>query len=1292
MNVPALPARLFPGRRWVVVYALSCVLLLVTIGGRSIFLHSIGSSWHTLQKEVDSTLAVDIARRFETTLVRLQTEATRLLSTVDTAAISAGSPASHARLIESLLQPGQSSDFIIEIRNNRGGLAAYTGRPLNLRARDLPFNRDTVLLRPVGPYMFLIVHRIMRGGMRETVGTIDVAGVLSTTIPNSNRFADADSFVKDIERELGIDVNITPGAMSSFSLDGRYVTIPLSAKTGQVATASVLHTDPAAYRGKVARHFDLLSGFIGSVLLALSLLHGFILLRNRRSSLLATLLFIVWLWAVRAALLFLDLESIVLPEETLNPMYFASSFAFGLTRSIAGTMLTLITLCASLLMLLRLRFDRPGTHSVHLARIAGFVFMASAPLLLRGYLASLRSFVFDSSFNFDDIQSIFDRPMFWLILGNVFFLACALVCFLTIVFRITRSARSGPGRNTGTVLIPLVGAMIGVILFRFTTEEFLIPLSGYVVLIGCYLCFVFLLPDRLVQSPLRASFLLFICVWLLSTLSASAWIAGFSDEKRRSEIESISEEIVQPTDIWSRVLVEESLIQMHAVTSDRGAETDTSDDAEVRQAFSLWSESPLCRQSVNTALILSDPAGRVLSRFAVGIPPRVMHGPLVDSCLAMPDDSVREVSGLPEIGQRQYYSGSTLLGTGQTKMRCTVILEARDRTLPPQANTDILRNIPSRESLAPEDRLALCRYEDNRLVYASDPLIPKMHSLPPEVRKTLDETHRGTWGAIEGPGRRDAYFIPTQAGNASSVSCIAIGASDIFFRVYRAVRYALVFGALSLLGFGLTQVFRIRFLRRQRFSFKTILQVSFIAVAAIPVLLIWASAKTVVSENNRRFIEQQLRESVNSLHSGIVSLVSRPDSSRFAAEIDDNTCFRIASMTGKELTVYDGPILRASNRPELYLTGLLNPRLDPRAFASLAVLQQDFVTTEEHIGDFSYFVGSGAIRDDKGNLLAIISTPTLYEQWRIEEEYIRASAIIFLGTALVLVLVFLLSRAVAAQIARPVKAFTEATKDVAAGNFDRRVDTQGPMEMERLRDSFNIMTAQVQKSRRELAAAERELAWREMAKQVAHEIRNPLTPIKLAAQHLRRAYEDRVPEFDAILRKVTDTIIEQISTLSRISDEFSRFARMPKRSPIRVSVDEALTEAVHLFQHHEAITFSVAAPDVLPPILADREELLRVFINIIKNAAQAMHDEGTITIETAIRDTAIIVTIADTGMGIPPEMLPRVFEPNFSTRTEGMGLGLAIAKKIIDDMDGRISVESSVGSGTSIIITLPVAT
>jgi nitrogen fixation/metabolism regulation signal transduction histidine kinase len=345
----------------------------------------------------------------------------------------------------------------------------------------------------------------------------------------------------------------------------------------------------------------------------------------------------------------------------------------------------------------------------------------------------------------------------------------------------------------------------------------------------------------------------------------------------------------------------------------------------------------------------------------------------------------------------------------------------------------------------------------------------------------------------------------------------------------------------------------------------------------------------------------------------------------------------------------------------------------------------------ENIGSYQYIVGYRPLVSGSGRIVGIVAVPTLYRFEEVEEEISRRNALIFGVYAVMLFLIIIIATTVANRIAAPIHKLTLATKRVARGDMDVTVGVKNADgEIGELIRSFEAMTKELTRSREELVRAERELAWKEMAKQVAHEIKNPLTPMKLSMQHLRQTYRDKVANFGQVFDDVSRTVIEQIDTLSKIAGEFAHFARMPKPNLESVDINAVLRESIFLFDQDASVHFEMELEANLPPVKSDREELRRAFINIIRNGIHAMNNSGMMTIRSRGENQGVVVTIRDYGVGMSDDVKANLFQPNFSTKTDGMGLGLAITKKSIDDVGGSITVVSVVGEGTTVIITLPV--
>jgi nitrogen fixation/metabolism regulation signal transduction histidine kinase len=289
-----------------------------------------------------------------------------------------------------------------------------------------------------------------------------------------------------------------------------------------------------------------------------------------------------------------------------------------------------------------------------------------------------------------------------------------------------------------------------------------------------------------------------------------------------------------------------------------------------------------------------------------------------------------------------------------------------------------------------------------------------------------------------------------------------------------------------------------------------------------------------------------------------------------------------------------------------------------------------------------------------------------------------------------------MAAALSARVTRPLLRLVGFTESVARGNLDSRVSIKTKDEIAVLAEAFNRMTADLKETNRRLIQAEKDAAWREMARQVAHEIKNPLTPIMLSAQQIERALVDRRPDLETIVRDSVRSIVEQCESLREIAQNFASYAAFPKPKLARIGLAELVERVVAVFaaQQREGTKIeTVVAVEGGWAVRADVDAMRRVFLNLFNNAYEAMGGRGTITVKATVETLSAgcraRLAVTDTGKGIPEGDIPRLFEPYFSTRTGGTGLGLAICRKIVTEHGGSISVDSKVGAGTTFTITLP---
>jgi two-component system, NtrC family, nitrogen regulation sensor histidine kinase NtrY len=298
-----------------------------------------------------------------------------------------------------------------------------------------------------------------------------------------------------------------------------------------------------------------------------------------------------------------------------------------------------------------------------------------------------------------------------------------------------------------------------------------------------------------------------------------------------------------------------------------------------------------------------------------------------------------------------------------------------------------------------------------------------------------------------------------------------------------------------------------------------------------------------------------------------------------------------------------------------------------------------------------------------------------------------AAAALFIG--------LLVSFWISARITKPVEELAEGAREVASGRWDTRIDIRGSDEIGQLAEAFNRMTQTLAAQKERLVQTERVAAWRELARRLAHELRNPLFPMQITVENLQKSRKLDAKQFLEVFNESTATLKTELANLNMIVGRFSDFSKMPAPQFVRVNVNEALRNAVRLFepQFNEVgkptITPELFLTEPLPDIDADPDLLHRAFQNLVLNALDAMPAGGTLTLRTSERNGNVRIEVADTGKGLTPEECSRLFTPYYTTKSQGTGLGLAIVQSVVSDHHGTISVTSDEGRGTTFRIDLP---
>lgn len=401
----------------------------------------------------------------------------------------------------------------------------------------------------------------------------------------------------------------------------------------------------------------------------------------------------------------------------------------------------------------------------------------------------------------------------------------------------------------------------------------------------------------------------------------------------------------------------------------------------------------------------------------------------------------------------------------------------------------------------------------------------------------------------------------------------------------------------------------------------------------------------------------------------------------------------VSDIHGVDVNVYDlNGDLQVSSEANVYNKGVLSKKIDPKAYYHLSRLRQVQHVQDESIGNFSYLSIYSPVRDEQGQVYAYINIPYFTSKPELRQEISNFLVTIINLNAFIFLIAGLIALFITNRITNSFSIISDKMKEVNLGRHNEAIVWNRNDEIGELVQEYNKMVAKLGESASALAKSEREGAWREMARQVAHEIKNPLTPMKLSIQYLQKAINNNQPNVKELSASVANTLVEQIDHLSKIAADFSQFANIGNTNVSEFDLHDVLSSLKDLYATDGRIMFDWRPVNEQVMVNADKTQMNRLFTNLIANAVEACNGSDLCVIEVnEVKETGQVrISIKDNGEGIAPEMQDRIFVPNFTTKSSGTGLGLAMCKGIVEQAKGKIWFETTQGKGTTFYVELPV--
>jgi signal transduction histidine kinase len=489
------------------------------------------------------------------------------------------------------------------------------------------------------------------------------------------------------------------------------------------------------------------------------------------------------------------------------------------------------------------------------------------------------------------------------------------------------------------------------------------------------------------------------------------------------------------------------------------------------------------------------------------------------------------------------------------------------------------------------------------------------------------------------------------------------------------------------------KLFNLRFLnlrRRIHLSMLMVILVSFAIIGSVTILFFMNEYRT----NNAAKLQSSMQVAKQSVQD-YLKRENAFEADYLFDSVSRSTRFKyfinaIANDQKIDINIFDDRgTLFSTSQDEIYEKGLISRKIRPDAYYRLTREGKSLVIQQEQVAGLSYLSAYQPLRDEDGVTLGYISVPFFSSQKDIN--YQISNIVVTLIN--LYAFIFLVSGVITVIITRwLVGAYNIFTRQFENLNLQKNERLNWPYDDEigKLVQVYNRMVHKVEEQALMLARSERESAWREMARQVAHEIKNPLTPMKLNIQYLQQAIRNNNPNIRQLADRVSESVIEQIDNLSYIASEFSNFAKMPEAHPEDIDLCALLENAAELYRNVPELDFEISRPAESVWVYADRSQLIRVFTNLLENAKQAIPEDrrGAIRVGVELEGDEVVISIADNGIGISGDEGKKIFQPYFTTKTSGTGLGLALTRKIIESWDGAIWFESVEQEGTTFFVRL----
>jgi|YelNatPaOPRAMG01_1025707.scaffolds.fasta_scaffold00028_72 signal transduction histidine kinase len=1094
-----------------------------------------------------------------------------------------------------------------------------------------------------------------------------------------NPFFKEINFTKDLTNKFQTQFKIDYTPFADNTLDGRKYSFDLVNNDGnKIGLVTFTKPSLAASEDSIFQSSSEIQAiliFIAFIMLVFGFKKDFKEIKYRTVKILIILFYSV---AFRMLLYYVNFPSGLLSGPLVNPAYFSSAFAGGIVKSpiefFISALFTLIISIQGYRYLLEY-FRETMVRQVKRWTLF-YLFLLPTALIflltLRGLCATIKSIIFDSTLRyFKEANLIPNLPSMMMNL-NMLLIGAAIVIALSayLIFLLSFIPDEEKKKKNFYFITLFVAFQIFGIIFILVQNEALInPFLSII-----FISVIFGLTYKVYQGKSENSFQ-FVYVTLIASFITITMQNYFNLELEKQSLKTTALEINRPNDSLLRFLIKETL-------NNASENENTKIEFGLRNsnfdaiAFKIWANSSLQKESLTSSITIWDKNQKKLGGFYVGIGqennlPRQFSNysefqPKIIISNEPDDTSKKIIEGIVPIYDREIKLGY---------ITATVGFDFRDLS----SNT-IPEFLESKEniinSVVDITQLKIFEFEDSKLNRVYGDIYPSRDQVKPIINASFSQENEA-WLEINLNGEDYyVYALRSNYGDVSKITAVLTREKKISWDFFNFFKIFLIHSIFIMIAFIVAFLLKIK---NYKYSFRAQLLIAFLLVSLIPIIILAIYNRQVVKQRSDAAISNDLSDRANYIEKYLNKEWTRNKNSDIITLFD-----KAGQDLGISFAIYDGTVMLYNSKEQYYNIGLFTDKLNPEAYYELYYQGFREFLSQENIEGFNYYALYKKI--DINSRPLIIGVNDAFNNVKLSFSVMDIDVFLFGIFSFTTLVMILLSTFLANRMSLPIRRLTKATDSVARGDLNVELENNEKGELKDLFQGFNAMTKELLKNQAELAQLERENAWKEMAKQVAHEIKNPLTPMKLAIQQLIASYKAHNKNFDLMFEKLSSTILNQIDNLNIIASEFSRFARMPNFNLETVNLLHVLKDTVNLFmEEHINIVINSSIESAF--VEADTAQLRRLFINFIRNSIQA--NAKRIEFIISEDEKNIIILISDDGAGIPIKIKHKIFEPNFTTKGKGMGLGLKLAKRFIEGINGSIAVLDKNEPGAMFEIKIP---